>query len=356
MGVSQAESTVQETIRIYRVLNTPSLTSARDRLAAIFAGRPEDTSVTFGISQDAARIWFSDSRILWQTDDPAMLPHDPRAAEIAARSFMDLVNRAVQRDRDLAAAGIERLFPDDCRPALNGVAKPQPDGSGSTQSVLVRDTVHGVADHWLVRFEIYLPTGTSAGSVPVFGARVEFRVGPGGAIGACDITWRPCIPQGMTPLISVRSPPSDSTSSIMSPTPGTSNDVPAVLGYLLADEGTMQPYLAPYYFVPEEDNGFYEPASAFSLIAEFADDSTADSARIAAAVNGGSGQYTYRWAAYDYADLAAGMADLGSEDRIALDPGCYNLVLRVTDTATGMVIYVERSIYTDMLVTPRESP
>jgi hypothetical protein len=346
-----AASTIQESIRIYRVLDALPLTSARDRLAVVFAGRPEDADVTFSISSDGSRIWFSDARVLWQTDNPAKLPTDPHAAEIAALAFMGRVNSAIQRDHKLAAdltvSGIDRLFPDDCRAALNGVAQSQANGGGSTQSVLVRDPDRGVADHWLVRFEVYLPTGTSAGSVPVFGARVDIRVGPAGAIGACWVTWRPCIPEGVTPLVPFTSPASDTTTS------GSSSSgpdgAPSLLVYCLADEGTAQPYLAPYYFTPQGDDGFYVPASAFSLIAEIADGSTAEAARLGAVVNGGSGQYAYRWASWDYTNLAAGMVDLGSEDRIQLDPGCYNVVLRVTDTANGTVIYIERSIYTDML-------
>jgi hypothetical protein len=345
-----AASAIQESIRIYRVLDAVSLIDARDRLAAIFAGRAEDAKVTFSISPDASRIWFSDARILWQTNNTATLPANPRAAEIAALAYMGRVNSAIQGDRDLAAAGIDRLFPDDCRPALNGITQPQPNGGGSTQSVLVRNPDRGIADHWLVRFEAYLPTGASVGSVPVFGARVDIRVGPGGAIGGCVVTWRPCIPLGVTPLVPFESPvsvtPPSETSS------DGSDESPAVLVYCLADEGTAQPYLAPYYFMPKDDDGFFVPASAFSLIAEIADVSTAQEIGIAAVVDGGSGQYGYRWAVWNYTNLAEGMVDVGSEDRIVLDPGCYNVVLRVTDTMTGMVIYVERSIYTDMLGTP----
>jgi hypothetical protein len=336
-----------------RILDAQPLADARDRLAIMFAGRPEDAAVSFSISEDGGRIWFSDANILWQTRTPATLPANPQAAEIAARAFMGRINSAVQGDRALAAAGIDRLFPDDCRPALNGVTDPQAAGSSSTQSVLVTDPDRGVVDHWLVRFEAYLPTGASAGSIPVFGARVDFRVGPGGVVGACWVTWRPCIPQGMTPLLPFTPPASNGAASAS--TSSGQDGTPPQMVYFLADEGTAQPYLAPYYFMPQDDDGFYVPASAFSLIAELADDSTGDTARIAAVVNGGSGQYAYRWAAWDQTNLAEGMVDMGTEDRIELDPGCYNVVVRITDTTTGMAIYVERSIYTDMLGGPQGS-
>lgn len=351
-----AGSSVQESVRIYTVLDAQALLSARDRLAVVFAGRPEDADVTFVLSKDAGRIWFSDNRIIWKTKDPYDLPPTSNDADIAARAFIGRVNSAVQRDKQLLAAGISRLFPDDCRPALNGAAQPQA-GVGSTQNVLVRNPDNGSADHWLVRYEAYLPTGTSADSVPVFGATVDIRVGPRGTVGACWVSWRPCLAQGVTPLIPFVPPdPNDSAADSASTAGESSADGGPVLVYFLADEGTTQPYLAPYYFLPQDDDGFYAPASIYSMTAELADDSTEQTARVAAAVNGGSGQYLYRWAAWDYANLEAGMVDLGTDDRIVLASGCYNVSLRVTDAVTGMTIFAERSIYTDMLGASETSP
>jgi hypothetical protein len=339
---------MSESVRIYRVLDPSSILAARDRLAAIFAQRAPDDRVTFSVSPDGSRLWFNDARTIWQTGDPTLLPVTPQAAEIAARSYMGLVNAAVQRDRELSAAGISALFPDDCRPSQNGIAPDQTGNGTPTQSVLVRAPGNTVPDHWLVRFEAYLPTGTSNGSVPVFGSRVDIRVGPAGAIGACWVTWRFSIPQGVTPLLDPPVPDSEDSGDPAAPSTDDTITAP-ILVYTMSDEGTAQAYLAPYYFFPDDDDGYYFPASVYSLYAEITDESSSEQPCIGCFVTGGSGQYEYRWAAWDATDAMAGMSDLGTDRTLNLEPGCYNVVLRVTDTQTQMTVYVERSLYTSML-------
>jgi hypothetical protein len=317
-----------ENVRVYRTFDGTAIAAARDRLANTFAGRPPDDDITFVVSGDGGRIWFEDNSVLWQTSNPALLPQIGTAAEMAARVFIGRINSAVQNDKALVSAGINRLFPDDIRPSVIAIAA-DPDRS--------------VVDHWLVRFDSYLPTDTSMGSVPVFGAITELRVGENGTVGACWLTWRPCYPQGLTPLIPL--PTSIATLS------NSSSDSPAPsLVYRLADEGVSQPYIAPYFFVQQDDDGDFFPASLYSPAISMVGDGSSEGIRLVAQVVGGSGQYDYRWAGADSTAAWSEMADLGTGDTINLDPGVYNIVLRVTDRITGIITFIERSVYTDMFV------
>ena len=277
------------------------------------------------VSADGGRWWFVDDRVLWRTVDPTRLLNDSSAAEIAARSFIGNVNKAVRADKDLAASGIYALFPDDLRPAL---------------ITLVTDPDRGVADHWLVRFDTYLPTATSFGSIPVYGTVVDIRVGQDGAVGSFWLAWRPCIPTGLVPLVEigeVSNPPSNGNSA---PQP--------VLVYRLADEGSSQAFVSPYYFVSNDDDGDFFSASIYSPVAKIVDDQQSETSRVIAAVDGGSGQYAYRWMSWSLTDPLGGYSDWGSDDGVTLAPGAYNMILGVTDLQTGSVVVVQRLVFTDM--------
>lgn len=306
------------------MLDPSALLEARDRLAPVFAGRPEDDDILFDLSQDGSRIRFADDARMWHTTDPARLPKSPLEAEIAGRAFIGRVNTAIQNDRSLAGVGITRIFADDIRVARIGI---------------VNDPWRRVPDHWAVKFDAYLPTGTETGSVPVYGATIDVRVGSDSEVVGCWTRWRHCIPEGMVPLLD----------PAQTPSPNDGDAVPAILLYLLADEGVQLRYIAPYYFVRiGDDDGDFFPASLFSPIARIVDDPSSNMPAVAAAVSGGSGRYAFRWAAWNIANLQNGVADLGSDDRIELQPGCYNVILQVTDTLTSVVVYTERSVYTQM--------
>jgi len=339
-----------DSVRIYKVLDPSPLFAARDQLAGLFAQRVPDERVTFAFSPECSRLWFSDDRVLWQCKDPSRLPATPLDAEKAARSFMGRINSAIQKDKAFQAAGFSALFPDDCRPVPNGLDPSQTVPGASTQSVLVTNPSSILIDHWLVRFEAYLPTGGAAGSIPVYGARVDIRVGQDGAIGACWVNWRVSIPQGVTPLLDLSSSSGDSNQGEDN---GDEETVASpILVYLLSDEGTTQSYLAPYYFYPDEDDGYYAPATAYSLVAEMTDESSGDENRVGCVVAGGSGNYEYRWLGWEATRAMEGPEELGSDDSVVLQPGSYNLVLRVQDTQTQMMVFVERTILTSMLGDP----
>lgn len=324
----------QELIRIYQVLEPGALVAARDPLAAIFAGRAEDSDVHVSVSADGGRWWYADDRVLWRTVDPARLPQSPLAAEAAARRFIGRIGQAMQNDQELQGlrdAGITRLFPDDLRPALISLAM-NPD--------------RGIADHWLVRFEAYLPTSTSSGSIPVFGAVTDIRVGQDSAVGGFWLAWRPCISPGVKPLIQLPGPSAG----------GSGNGAPPpTLLYRLAGEGVPQTYVAPYYFVAKGDDGDFFPASQYSIVAKIIDDPQPEMFRVMAAVTGGSGKFVYRWAGWDLTDPVAGIADWGSDSGVMLEAGAYNVILSVTDLMTGAIGIVQRSVFTDMFAVPGAS-
>jgi hypothetical protein len=172
------------------------------------------------------------------------------------------------------------------------------------------------------------------------GAATDMRVGPGGRIAGCWISWRPCIPKGVTALLAAALTLASRDNPSEAPQP--------ILQYVLANEGVKQLYIAPYYLVGVEDEGEILPASLFSPIAEIVNNARSDAPAVAASVLGGSEQYAFRWAAWDLTNPQNGVTDLGSDDQIELQPGCYNVILQVTDTVTNVVVYTERSIYTEM--------
>jgi hypothetical protein len=315
----------QERICVYQVVDPRALVSAGGRLVPVFAGRPEESAIHLGVSQDGGRWWFVDDRVLWRTVEPARLPGSSFAAEAAARSFIGRVGQAVRADSDLAALGIYGLFPDDLRPAL---------------ITLVADPRRRVVDHWLVRFDAYLPTATSLGPVPVYGAVVDVCVGQDGVVGSFWLAWRPCVAAGLVPLAELGDASAASANGDGSPAP--------VLVYRLADEGSSQTFISPYYFVSSDADGDFFSASIFSPVAKIVDDPQSEEIRVMAAVDGGSGQYAYRWMSWDLTNPLAEYSDWGSNDGVTLAVGAYNVILGVTDLQTGSVVVVQRTVFTDM--------
>jgi hypothetical protein len=102
-------------IRIYAASSTSTIVAAQAKCAAIFANRKPDADITFGVSADGSRIWFSDASVLGHTSDLSTLPQDAASVERAVRKFIGRVNFAIYAEPAFKAAGIKVLFPDDLR-------------------------------------------------------------------------------------------------------------------------------------------------------------------------------------------------------------------------------------------------
>jgi hypothetical protein len=229
-----------------------------------------------------------------------------------------------------------------------------PTTSAPQSFAIVTDPDRNVIDHWLVRFNSYLPTETSKGSVQVIGAITEVRIGgkdSGGTakVGACWLTWRPCVPQALVDLL-------DKPATTASPANSSSAPADPTLVYRLADEGSLQTYVAPYYFIQQDDDGVFVPASAYSPAVAIVGDGSSGRLRLRTLVvrdsknAESSGNYVYRWACRDMTSIWGEIKDVGSDSVVELDPGVYDVILRVTDLDTGVVIFTEQSIFTDMFV------
>ena len=322
-----------ENIRIYTALDSSTLVTAQAPLADIFANRTADADVTLAISDDGSRIWFEDKSILWSNPDPTRLPQTTPDVERAVKIFTARINTAAQQVGALKSAGITRIFPDDIRSSFIGVAS---------------DPDTGAVDHWLARYDTYLPSDTTFGSVQVLGAIVEFRVGTDGNVGGCWLNWRSCVPKGTTPLISLSS--TDQTAS----DPSNSDGSAPVLLYRVADEGQFiylqtssgtkksvsdptQSFVARYFFTQDDDDGVFYPASAYSPVISIVPDPTSEGLALAAQVVGGSGQYGYSWASMDATLIWGAPVDLGNDPGVTLDLGVYTVFLRVTDLGPSKV-------------------
>jgi hypothetical protein len=118
---------------------------------------------------------------------------------------------------------------------------------------------------------------------------------------------------GLVPLVELGDAPAASANGDGSPAP--------VLVYRLADEGSSQTFISPYYFVSSDADGDFFSASIFSPVAKIVDDPRSEEIRVMAAVDGGSGQYAYRWMSWDLTNPLAEYSDWGSNDGVTLAVG-----------------------------------
>jgi hypothetical protein len=290
---------------------------------------------------------------IWDRRSPPGLP-DKSAAQKAAEELLTRLERLCS---DANPAWPAKLRGRALLPPVNLLRR------SSLQAILRPD---GSAwDHWLYRARPQLVVdGDAKTRAPVFGAQVEIRIGHLGQPVSLRSRWTPLAPEKKLADLSPYRP---------SPADGDEGEehghTEPLLAFLLEGAGVPQFYLAPYYFHVDEHGATAASASAYSLTVDIA--ATKQDAKhttVTALARGGSGDYSYTWAAYSYNRIHDGLRIIGSGRQAAvrsregparissieLDNGAHIVLLNVKDRATGAFKHQQAQIFSAPVFDGRE--
>jgi len=217
-------------------------------------------------------------------------------------------------------------------------------------------------DHWLVRSRPQLPLNAAAGvCADVFGAAIEVRIGPAGAVLGFLSRWRAVLDEhvevALTPPPPPPPPPPPSQSS--SGSTGQQPSEPVIL-YVLEGETAPQHYLAPYYPGEDDEDLTLASATELSLVVSVAPYSAEDPTKYVAVVEGGSGEYSFDWGTLPFSDFTENvLVELGggeiTSDRstdppsnlsvVDLTAGAHLVMVNVVDLKTGGFVHHSEQIY-----------
>jgi hypothetical protein len=222
-----------------------------------------------------------------------------------------------------------------------------------TLQVASMDT--GAWAHWLVRCRPRLPLSPGGEVAEVFGAAVEVRIGPAGAIVGYLCRWRPVLPERVE--VALSPPPEEASEGEESAASagsggeagGGSGEAPPPL-YVLEGENAPQFYLSPYYPREDDDDLVLASACELSLVVTVVPYSQENPSQYAAIVRGGSGQYRFDWGTMALAEFVDGsIAGLGEGELVTetqtdppsvfsvmtMPPGAHLALVNVVDVKTG---------------------
>jgi hypothetical protein len=328
-----------------------SILSATDMEFATFVSRKHDFSI------DAVSGWIRYNLLvdLWNPNPKRAVPSTEAGAVSAATKFL-------RRLREECAATAYRKL------NLPPIIPAEEEAILQLLSVYpVNDLSDRWIDHWLCRYAIKLkgrvqinhegrlaaapvilhpvPAPARKGEVKgrgmddqfeatVSGATIDIRIGNRSKVVGFVSQWRPAWLN--RPLSSQMLVPNESENQHLS------------LVYLAAGENSPQTFLAPYYLLDHGEHSEHVPASAHSItvLMVFSDSSKNGTVEVSALIIGGSGEYIYNWGYWQPDSyFNQGLIQLGSLRSIFLQPGAYNIILHVLDTATGVIVLCERMAF-----------
>lgn len=350
--------TVLGSVRAYRLADPGRIAGNAGRLGALLFGLREgdtDESRTFHVHPASGFLFYADYGRLGRGSGL------PRDGEQAARAFVTDANRRVMGDAALIRAQVPALFPQDVRVV----------GSGPVQASNADQP-----DHWLCSFAAYLALDRDR-TARVEGASIEVRIDGRGVVIGLSSRWRPVAGDLLADALRndedhgvvtapgpnvIQAPKRTTIARIERLRPeapaheheeeaqheeaeehqhGEQEEPAEQLLYRLADERDPQTVLAPMYLGLAGHHGGWEPASSHSLVAEIFE----RPGEVAAAVRGGSGNYSYEWGYWTLDDVfEQGVQPLGSGPTVSVPPGAYNVVLAVSDLVTDSSAYVETTV------------
>jgi hypothetical protein len=276
---------------------------------------------------------------MWHTNGAA-LPTLEEARTFAGAVVKRVVKEVSVANPALAALGAVELVPTRLR---------------VSDILQVAATEGGGWDHWLVRSRPQLPLDPAGGvCADVFGAMVEVRIGPAGAVLGFFSRWRPVLDEHVE--VALAPPPSSQGPASSS---GGQQGEPVIL-YVLDGESTPQQYLAPFYPGEDEEDLTLASATHLSLVVNLAPYSAEDPRKYVAVVEGGSGEYSFDWATLPFSEFAENvMVELGGGEIVAdrstdppsnlsvveLSPGSHLVLVNVVDLKTGAFTYHSEQVY-----------
>jgi hypothetical protein len=291
------------------------------------------------VTVSAGLIEHVDTKGLWNTGNAA-LPSEAQARQQATK-VIATVSKALspQGDPTLAKAlGPVLLSPPQLQPIdLFRIASPQT----------------GAFDHWLMRSRPRLTLKIEDGSsAEVFGAEVDVRIGPGGAVLSYLSRWRPLLGEHVD--VPLAAPPEEEGEG------GGQGQPKQGIVYVLEGESIPQHYLAPYYITDHGHDLDLSSACELSLVVHVVPYSTDDPSQYVAVVDGGSGDYVFDWGLLGLSDLGEGtLTRLGEgetvRDRsttpestlsvVKMPPGAHLALVNVIDRDTGAFRHHSEQIY-----------
>lgn len=291
------------------------------------------------VTVSASLLEHVDTKGLWGTGNAA-LPSEEQARE-QAKKVIATVSKALspQGDQTLAKAlGPMLLTPPQLQPIdLFKVASFQ---SGSW-------------DHWLMRARPRLTLKIDDGSsADVFGAEVDVRIGPGGAVLSYLSRWRPLLGEHADVPLAAPPPAEEEGNQGHPPKQG--------IVYVLEGESIPQHYLAPYYITDHGHDLDLASACELSLVVHIVPYSTEDPSQYVAVVDGGSGDYVFDWGLMGLSDLGEGTLIQLGEGEIVRDrsttpestlsvvkasTGAHIALVNVMDRNTGAFQHHSEQIY-----------
>ena len=223
----------------------------------------------------------------------------------------------------------------------------------------------GAWDHWLVRSRPQLPLSSAGEVAEVFGAAVDVRIGPGGAIIGYLCRWRPVLPERVEVALTPAPEPAPEGAGN-----GASGEAGGEGGgrqtearpplYVLEGEATPQFYLSPYYPSEGDDDLILSSACELSLVVNVVPYSQEDPTQYAALVQGGSGQYRFDWGALALAEFEGGsIVELGEGQIVTetsaspptvfsvmkMPVGAHLALVNVVDVKTGGFQHHSEQVY-----------
>lgn len=306
-------------INTFPVVDLELVQQARDVIARALIGERGIASGDAGlqISPTGGTLYYSDDDALWTNSRGGGLPANADAATAVAQRWL-----AASRKR-LASGNLASLFdPQGLLPQGLEVSVAYP--------MFAPDAF--APDHWLVRFELALPTGLAQQPSALTDATFEIRIGSAGTIVGLSTSWRAV-------ESSVRE-------DLVEPTnPGVS------LFYVVGSTHQPQAVISPYYLQPSDEGGMVWPASANTLLVTLgvSVDGPATSV-VAVVVRGGDlaadNELDIHWAAWRIDDPGGDALNLGSGTTARMPgPGTYNVVADIEDRVGGRFERAELMVF-----------
>jgi hypothetical protein len=202
-----------------------------------------------------------------------------------------------------------------------------------------------IYDHWLIRYGVQLIS--YAGTiVPVTGSLIELRINSSLQVCSLAIKWKPVL--------------TNETTAFVPGPPQSKKEAKSQLVYYLSGENEFQSHLLPYHRLITDDDSSFRPASDLSFTIDITtEDIDQGKIRATAIVEGGSPKkdFEFNWGYWKQDSvwdsgikkLGAGKiekADTNVRNTIVLNPGTYNLMVRVRDTKSGIIRQFQKHVFT----------
>jgi len=284
-------------------------------------------------------IEHEDTRGLWNAGDATALSAE-QARDYAVKTITT-VSKALSTEANKALAnaiGPMQLVPPQVKPI---------------DVLPIASMQSGSWDHWLVRSRPQLTLDVTAGTyADVFGAEVDVRIGPAGAVLGYLSRWRPLSGEHID--VDLSAPPA--TASNTDP----NHPAQRTIAFVLEGESAPQHYLAPYYLIANGEDLELASASPLSLVVHITRYSSEDPTQYVAVVEGGSGDYRFDWGLLPLSDFTEiTLAHLGEgqtvTDRstnpasslsvVTLPIGAHLALLNVIDQQTGAFQHHSEQVY-----------